>query len=58
MGEILVGIILLALVFNALRMVRGQKKRMKDWKCTGDCDTCQTPCQAKRIYHRETPRST
>lgn len=55
MGNIIVGILVLAVVLNAFRMVHGQKKRMKGWKCTGDCGTCKTPCQAKRIYHKETP---
>ena len=46
MGSIIVGVVVLALALNALRMVRGQKKRMKDWGCAGDCDACKTPCQA------------
>lgn len=53
MGSIIVGIILLAVILNAFRMLHKQKKRMKDWKCTGDCDTCKMPCQAKRIYHKD-----
>lgn len=53
MGNIIVGVILFAVVVNAVRMLHKQKERMKDWKCTGDCDTCKTPCQAKRIYYKD-----
>lgn len=44
MGTIIVGIIVLAVVLNAIRMLHKQMKRMKDWKCEGDCDTCKTLC--------------
>lgn len=53
MGTIIVGIIVLAVVLNAIRMLHKQMKRMKDWKCEGDCDTCKTPCQAGCIYHKD-----
>lgn len=52
MGSIIIGIVLLAIVLNALRMLRKQKARMKDWECTGDCDNCKVPCQAKSIYRK------
>lgn len=51
MGTIIVGIIILAVVLNAIRMILKQMKHMKNQNCTGDCNTCKTPCQAKRIYH-------
>lgn len=51
MGTIIVGIILLAIVLNAIRVFYKQMKRMKNQNCTGDCINCKTPCQAKRIYH-------
>ncbi len=54
MGSIIVGVILLAVMINAARTVRRQKKRLEEWNCTGDCDSCKTPCQVKRIYHRDT----
>lgn len=52
MGNVIVGIILLIIVLNAARMVYTQNKRMREQKCPGNCDICQIPCQAKRIYHR------
>jgi len=51
MGTIIVGIIVLAVVLNAIRVFHKQIKRMKNQNCTGDCNNCKTPCQAKRIYH-------
>lgn len=57
MGSVIVGIVLLAVVLNAFRLLHKQKARMKDWKCTGDCDACQVPCQAKRIYRKGDSRS-
>lgn len=53
MGSIIVGIVLLAIVLNAVRMLHKQKTRMKDWRCTGDCGSCKVPCQAKRIYNKD-----
>lgn len=53
MGSIIVGVILLAVMINAVRTIRRQKKRLKEWNCIGDCDSCKTPCQVKRIYHRD-----
>lgn len=55
MGNLIVGIVLLLVILNAFRMLRKQKKRMKGWKCTGNCDECKMPCQAKRIYHKDDP---
>lgn len=52
MGSIIVGIVLLAVIFNAFRMLNKQKKHMKEWKCPGNCDTCKMKCQAKSIYHK------
>ena len=57
MGNLLVGAIILAAALHAVRTVHAQKKRMKDWKCTGDCGNCQMPCRVKSIYRRETPGS-
>ena len=53
MGTIVVGIIVLAVVLNAIRVFHKQIKRMKNQNCTGDCNTCKIPCQAKRIYHMD-----
>ncbi len=53
MGTVIVGIIILAFVLNGIRMFRKQMKCIKGWKCTGNCDSCNVPCQAKRIYHRD-----
>nr|WP_325185420.1 FeoB-associated Cys-rich membrane protein [uncultured Oscillibacter sp.] len=55
MSGITVGVILLAVMINAARTVRRQKKRLEEWNCTGDCDNCKTPCQVKRIYHGDVP---
>lgn len=57
MGSIIVGIVLLAVVLNAFWALHKQKKRMKGWKCTGDCDNCKMLCQAKRIYHKDDSQS-
>lgn len=51
MGTIVVGIIVLAVVINALRMFLNQINHMKNQNCTGDCNSCKMPCQAKHIYH-------
>lgn len=56
MGTVIIAIVIVLVVWNAVRTVGRQKKRMKDWNCPGDCASCKTPCQVKRIYHIDEPK--
>ena len=51
MGTVIIAIIIVLIAWNAVRTLGRQKKRMKDQRCPGDCASCKTPCQVKRIYH-------
>lgn len=58
MGTVIIAIIIVLVAWNAVRTVGRQKKRMKGQSCPGDCASCKTPCQAKRIYHTADPKGT
>lgn len=57
MGNIIVGIIIIAVVLNGIRVFRKQLKRMKGRECTGNCDTCKTPCEVKFFYNKDSTDS-
>lgn len=58
MGTVIIVILIVLAAWNAVRTVGRQKKRMKDVSCPGDCASCETPCQAKRICYADTPKRT
>lgn len=58
MGTVIIAIIIVLAAWNAVRTVGRLNKHMKNWNCRGDCDSCETPCQARQIYHTAEPKQT